>query len=1760
MSASTGGETLFGRIAVMQGFITPEQLAECIAYQAHKAPGEYIGDILQSRGYMSLDQISTVLAIQEERLLQEIDNLHRKHESIQTGKASVMVKLSEEKAISKALKARRREEKLSEEDDSFEDESDDESLLTHQLPKMKKAASLLCASCGCQVGFEDKNIERPTACPVCESPLTVSPETVSLQRDDTRVLGDDTETVPLPDRVDKQILGRYIVREKLGAGGMGVVYRAEDTVLRKEVALKLLPGGSDLSDPRVKRFYQEARAAAQLQHENIIQIHDVGTVRGRHYISMAFIDGFTLKELIEDKKLRLHESLELLERIAKALAYAHKEGIIHRDVKTANIFVSHAGRPFLGDFGLARDIRSVERITQEHTVMGTLEYMSPEQADGRNDDIGPRSDVYSLGVILYEMLTGDVPFTGESMPVIIKQILEKEPVPPRKINKSIPRDLEVICLKTMEKDPERRYQTAADFAEDINRYLAGEVIKARPASLFYRARKKIKRHKGIFGVSLSAAAVIILLLVYFLAMPSYRAWRLQKRDERIRADAKAYFNEKFEEGRRKLAELDRLPDDDKEAILSKADYINDNFVSESVLSACVERLGKRFSGAGDRVGEIASEVIKDEYSEHPILIKVNAAAGNKLQRAAEMKGNSTIPPEAVRYFAAAFRHGFPHRAPEAVTALFKLAENCLLNTMVDTARKQYIKLIKIFPDSEEATFAHFRLGNFTEARRRFARMLSNKDTEILAERMMELCGRLNPVRCLEGMDVYIARGGDLNGDGRDEIAIMPSSRDRIEIYRYNNGRFEILTSLDIKAFDEGDYVFQPNFFIKDFDGDGKGELLVFLGGQNMPKCRVRWYRLVDDKLEMISEIDKLIYTSFGYGVDAGDADNDGDRDVLMGTTAMVRQAFIFDSIENTADNKMIYKDSDVLTAKIADIDNDGKNEILLSVGPWNDYELRILRFNPDSKEYDVVGRQFFGGWNFSYVADLDSDGVPEIVCTKASGKCENPFALGPGSNNQARGGIYVFHFSDDKLKCQAKWTKPGLEPLWGWAGYGPSVSFEGKYTFSTHAANGYYGAFAITLCDKPTVREGMRVESLIYHSRERGNILPLSYLTADVDGDRDEEFVVSSGGKIYIYGLAKEKSPRLPSGPSDDTAEVEYGPFFIGDSLMEMKHYDQAIAAFENLAKSGSKEIAYHSLLRKAACLGFQEKYGEAASLCRNAGLLYPGYGKDAVLQQAWYLAEGGFWKGAQDLYEKANEEYTLSPPEQDLVENQLSWLRSITSLEEIYNFDQSAEDDKYFRSCGPLRFSVRDGKIICRTERKSNEYIVVPVRLSGGCVKSDFDVNFPVLEWDSQPFFGFFKKIEHGDSKFDAKLYVEVRVVTLYSNPNVNPRLFLYSSGRLHSSRSGVFIERGRWYNVSMVYLRSKNQIIVRVKDNSTGKTLVIMKGAPVTPLEDGDYFFGIHSLTRVGGNFVTNIEVDNLKLWASPGSELYIPECSDENEKALDLTELAGGRQVHGDYAKAEKLLSKALEISNGNCWQAFYERGILNFRTGKPEAGAKDLIEASKIDWDGFKSKITEDYNYAPDNCNLIEVMLDAAQLRPEFEVTSDPFDFWNGSIDKNDEERWLRNLIAANLYAKKSPGGPGAYYRLALSLKNTNYVRQALEVAEEWCANSPDNAAAFNLAADLYTRLFFSDKALKAIDRAIELKPDEKDYYGTKARAFGSKFDIQGTLDTYRKILKMTTGDSKEDEKRKKLLKRGIEKLERSLTPIKIELEPVPEGKK
>src|SRR5947208_802834 len=379
----------------------------------------------------------------------------------------------------------------------------------------------VCRKCEVEI-FADAPEGLCTACLLEAGLGLLAPASLAAEDECCPVRNSNTHTTPKARKTTRLAktpvdFGDYELLKEIGRGGQGVVYRARQKSLNRTVALKMIGLGHWATEAHLKRFRREAEAAASLEHPGIVPIHEVGEREGTCYFSMGFIEGDQLDEVVRREPMPVRRAAELIAKVARTVHYAHEHHILHRDIKPGNILLDAEGEPHLTDFGLARLVETESTITRTMEVLGTPSYMAPEQAVGNDAAITSTTDVYGLGAVLYQLLTGHPPFAGGTTFETVRLVLDTEPRQPRLLNPKIDRDLNTICLKCLDKDPQRRYASALALAEDLERWLKHEPIRARRTGLFTRGRKWLRR-----SPSIAVMAAMLLVLAVPLGVMIWR--------------------------------------------------------------------------------------------------------------------------------------------------------------------------------------------------------------------------------------------------------------------------------------------------------------------------------------------------------------------------------------------------------------------------------------------------------------------------------------------------------------------------------------------------------------------------------------------------------------------------------------------------------------------------------------------------------------------------------------------------------------------------------------------------------------------------------------------------------------------------------------------------------------------------------------------------------------------------------------------------------------------------------------------------------------------------------------------------------------------------------------------------------------------------------------------------------------------------------------------------------------------------------------
>jgi len=506
-------EGLVGKLALQKGLVTAAQLKECLAEQAalrktgQKRP---IGVILVSRGLLTDEDLLGLLEDQRRYLAERTTFSQVRKEDFLFGQILLKQGIATSDEINAALRAQaeaaeRGEVPVPRLGQILIEMGVSDERVIHETLKIQYKTLYQCPGCGLRYNLKEVDFEKEYRCRKCGAILDPALPDLNVRADESaygprlEVAEDVPAEVAEAEKNATNLFDKYILLDQLGRGGAGTVYKAYQKDLKRTVALKVLRG----DDPEMlERFTREAQSAARLRHPGIVAVYEAGKYHNVPFLAMEYVEGQPLDRL---GRLPHRRAAQILRDVAMAVDHAHEKGIVHRDLKPANILIEMDGRVAVTDFGLARPVAAARSLTEKGIVVGTPAFMSPEQASGERNLDG-RSDVASLGAVLYELLTGQPAYSGPSPVDVALAVVHRVPAPPRQVSPDVPADLEAVCLKALEKDRNRRYLTARAFAEDLQRYLEGEPVLARPHA---GVRDTLRRVVRLRPATVVAAAAVL---------------------------------------------------------------------------------------------------------------------------------------------------------------------------------------------------------------------------------------------------------------------------------------------------------------------------------------------------------------------------------------------------------------------------------------------------------------------------------------------------------------------------------------------------------------------------------------------------------------------------------------------------------------------------------------------------------------------------------------------------------------------------------------------------------------------------------------------------------------------------------------------------------------------------------------------------------------------------------------------------------------------------------------------------------------------------------------------------------------------------------------------------------------------------------------------------------------------------------------------------------------------------------------------------
>ncbi len=1257
-------------------------------------------------------------------------------------------------------------------------------------------------------------------------------DTVHVEADDVDTMYSASKSRPAagqgkPDSKSTELhkpgafVGPYKILMEIGRGGMGVVYKAYDPSLKRIVALKVLISGEKASEDSIARFRREAEAVARLGfHPGIVPVFDIGNEGTLHYFAMAFVDGKSVSKLIDSGEITPRKAMVIAEKMARALHFAHGNGILHRDVKPDNILVDAQGAPSLTDFGLAKDTHEDSRLTVSGTAMGTPQYMSPEQADGALEKIDPRSDVYSLGATLYEMLAHVPPFTGSTYINIITKVMNEEVVVPRKLNPAVPRDAETICLKAMEKDPVRRYQSCEAFADDIRRFLDGDPILARPASLIYRVSKKVRRNLALFLTATAASVLIACGGSYFLAIKPEMDLARELALDSAALDAAL--------GHRIAPELEAG------ALLDKArDMMARKRYAEC--SAFCDELVDKYGPYQGRVFKAIPQVThkellgEEKYTplRRPMRFPVARAIALKARAKHEAGNEEASLKTWLLAYAQARTSDIPEEAEVRAPALIQIGRRLLAVMDVGRAAATFQKFLRTYPGHPETGLAWFGLGEslwsqgrFAAASRAFGNALECKDlpgpdreaAAWYAARCSFFMTELSLPRPPGGF--YVT---DLEGDGMNEIMLF-DRESGFEFHSLANGELRRTATLPTKAVLElagrpGADIScvgciplfgpsKPALFLRANEKPGEAVWLVSLSQDARP---LKVYR---------TQVDPGI-----SGANWGDMDGDGTLEILLAryyppTYAQVLKAEGDSLVEIARAPTRSY----LMAAAATDLDLDGKSEYLINLSEFSDWQTWRLRIAGGKPEFGVMSPFKYSG---PFLASEGSKGGPGRIWVQNRSSGDDKRVL----RSITRDPAFIL---DNAMYC----IVPGSEqaPLDLSAPFGKNRPyFTSGVLLASHAmialSASHLGLPAIGF--RPT--DPARRWAMLGLQRDYGCH---GLWQVNVDSDPEPELMVLFPDRIRFYGTgaAVEADQREVVGADSESESIKSILNPVLATAVEMAAMDWKEQALDLFRKAGSEtEDAFEKhrcLLGEADCLVNLGRPKEAAAIYQ--GLL--GTSAFGISEELFgivdLLEETGDWQQICGILRQTLDNVPLPERTRVWARDKLGRVEPMTRLSAPLRFLPAEGFDRTYLCRNPLKCAVlKDGSFRFRSDGARCSAFGRIVHYDGSPFRLSAKLSLGRLDWTALLRFGFGRVGRKGDpSAPPSGIYLEFNPGTCTNVPAVKALLHCH----------GLAYEMGGWilqeypqkypapYSFEIEYAPSLERISMVLKDETTGKEYV--------------------------------------------------------------------------------------------------------------------------------------------------------------------------------------------------------------------------------------------------------------------------------------------------------------------------------------------------
>ncbi|MHC4600281.1 MAG: protein kinase domain-containing protein, partial [Planctomycetota bacterium] len=1165
------------------------------------------------------------------------------------------------------------------------------------------------------------------------------------------------DTVPREDEADRLdlesgdvFLGSYRVVEEIGRGGMGAVYRGVHDDLRRTVALKVLIAGEDASDNAIERFRREAEAVAKLGlHPNIVPVYDIGRVGKRHFFAMHFVEGDSLDWAIERGELSPRLAAEYARKLAAALQHAHDHAILHRDVKPENVLIDTDGEPKLTDFGLAKDVELDSNITLSGTRVGTPRYMAPEQADARHADVDHRTDVWGLGATLYAMLTAFPPFDAPTLAQIFDRVTRTDPVAPRKRNPAVPKDLETICLKALEKEPHRRYGSAGEMGEDLQRFIDEEPIMARPVSLVYHGVKRVKRNPAFYVTLASALLILTGLAVFFLAVkPALDLRRERRVDREALSSSLGQKRAPLEAARKSLASA-------KEAF-EAGRFAECAEICDRIEATYGPNQGSRFTG----IPHLRHPELLEEPP-FPSLKLPNhfplAAAASAKARALQALGDSDGARGAwARAYWRARQEGVRETVEEARkdrevlrASLLALGEDLLARAEFRRARGAFEEVLGRFP---EATAGAGTLGlarvlqNLGDVEasiqlyRRFPAGAEPRARTALALLESIVPRTRFPLPLVAGADagsIADVVPQDLDGDGRDELLLFENDLHVTAVRFDEEGPKRIWRSKLWTATEWKGGLFL-HAVVADPDRDGRKELLLGAGTWNAPKAEVSVFEWEDGSFRRAaSHVEPG--GKYVVGIAVGNLTGDDREEILVGFHTAGSGLGVF-RYSGGGLQKLGGLRTGSAPKSVALWGAQDRKTFLLSLGEFTHYRIRSGEFDP------VQGSPTFHREAPAFRSNAHA-------MTPVPGSTEFVFSVPSTEAGDIPWWSVVRNVEDDPEPC----LEPGVYTveLKDWPEGKPREVYR-------ETGEGSIGGGVLTWTASDAARfafvrndPGARKPSIYIGPLKDGGWIriptvarPAHLRLAELDGDPGIEVLCTfQDGSCLALGFGTGDSS--PNPPLAGTAEGAVGDpaLAIARSLAEMGSTDEAAGVFALAAEEArTDEVRGAALLGRADVLVQAGQLAEAIPAFLEAVRSTSARGR-AVPGLVWILEMLGRWAELHAFLEKELTVGRLPPDVTTRMRDLHRKTRALARLRPAVRLGSEGSLHPLAMTTDPLTVSREGGGFALRGDASRGTRLVIPMRYSGETFRLEADFSLDMLDWATGVRIGVVLSSEKGDS-----------------------------------------------------------------------------------------------------------------------------------------------------------------------------------------------------------------------------------------------------------------------------------------------------------------------------------------------------------------------------------------------------------------------------